>query len=65
MAENLRIKECNKQIIELIEKGCELEDINSLLPDKLNQVLDELKKETLKLIDNYETFDSSFWIEIM
>ncbi len=65
IARNLTIRGCNKQIIKLIKKGCELEDINSLLPDKINQVLDELKKETLNLIDNYKTFDSSFWIEIM
>ncbi len=65
IARKLTIKGCNKQIIKLVKKGCELEDINSLIPEKINQVLDELKKETLNLIDNYKTFDSSFWIETM
>ncbi len=63
MAGRLKVKKCRAQIIELIEKGCELEDIHSLLPYRLNQVIDELKNETLELIDRYETFDRSFWIE--
>lgn len=42
---------------------CTGDRIHSLLPDRLNQVIDELKNEMPELIDRYETFDRSFWIE--
>lgn len=55
-------RKCGKEIVALIGKGCELEDISSLIPERLNQVIDELRKETLELISGYETFDKWFWI---
>ncbi|MBD5476859.1 MAG: DUF3969 family protein [Lachnospiraceae bacterium] len=33
------VKKCNEKIIDLIAKGCELEDIASLLPERLDEVI--------------------------
>ncbi len=63
MENRLKSKGCNEDIIELIMKGCELEDIVSLIPHCLNDVLSEIKQEALFLIKEYKTFDESFWIE--
>lgn len=59
-----RLKEvgCHPPIIELIEKGCELEDIDSLIPEELNAVTEELKREALYILKQYETYDYEFWI---
>lgn len=35
MIKVLREKKCDKKIVDIVEKGCELEDINSLLPEKI------------------------------
>lgn len=44
----------NGDIISLIEKGCELEDIESLLPDKLEITISELKNEAMGLLKEYD-----------
>lgn len=59
----LRAKKCKKEIIELVQKGCELEDIVSLIPEELNNVIDELKQEIYLLLKKYETFDGTHWLE--
>lgn len=46
----LKIKKCNEKIIELIEKGCELEDIYSLIPENLNEIINEIEQEALRLM---------------
>lgn len=43
IVKKLKGKKCNEEIIELVLKGCELEDIVSLIPEELNDVIDELK----------------------
>lgn len=63
MIKELRLKQCNEKIIELIAKGCELEDIASLLPEKLDEVIVELKKETIKIVKNYEEYSNTFWLQ--
>lgn len=63
MVGKLRIKKCNESIIDIIERGCELEDIVSLIPDKLSTAINELENMTLDLMKNYENFDKNFWIE--
>ena len=61
IVKELKKKKCNKDIIELILQGCELEDINSLIPEELNDVIDELKQEIFLLLKKYESFDEKFW----
>lgn len=57
----LEEKGINQKIIEIIELGCELEDIQSLMPDRLKKGIGDLKmqarellKETLPSEDLYE-----------
>lgn len=63
MISELKVKKCNEKIIDLITKGCELEDIASLLPERLGEVIDELKKEAIMIIKTYEEYNKTFWIE--
>ena len=63
MIKELRLRKCNEKIIELIAKGCELEDIASLLPEKLDEVIDELKKETIMIVKNYQEYSNTFWLQ--
>ena len=63
MIKELRLRQCNEKIIELIAKRCELEDIASLLPEKLDEVIVELKKETIKIVKNYEEYSNTFWLQ--
>ena len=63
MIKILRVKRCNEKIIELIAKGCELEDIASLLPEKLDEAMGELKKEAIKIVKNYEEYNNTFWLQ--
>ena len=63
MIKELRLRQCNEKIIELIAKGCELEDIASLLPEKLDEVIVDLKKEAIKIVKNYEECSNTFWLQ--
>lgn len=63
MVNKLKTKKCDEKIIQIVEKGCELEDIYSLIPEKLYEVIDEMKQEALKLMKKYEEFNKSFWLE--
>ena len=63
MIKKLRVRQCNEKIIALIAKGCELEDIASLLPEKLDEVIGELKDETIMLIKEYKEYDNTFWLQ--
>lgn len=59
----LRSKKCNEKIVEIVEKGCELEDIYSLLPENFDNVIEELKQETVMLAKDYEECVERFWLE--
>ncbi len=53
------IKELNIdcQIVELIELGCELEDINSLLPERLEDNINSLIKGFSTYLRNYSDLE--------
>ena len=59
-----RKKVSNKKIIDLIHEGCELEDVESLCPDKLDNVIEDLKQRTLTLLDKYEEYKTRKWVQI-
>lgn len=40
----------NIDIIKLVELGCELEDVESLIPDKLNSSIDEIRNMSIELL---------------
>ena len=60
-------KGIDKQIIEIIEHGCELEDIESLLPDmldnKIKTLKDDAKKQLIKIRQYEKTYEVKKWID--
>lgn len=52
---------CDERIINIIEECCELEDISSLIPNKLIVNIDLLKERTLELLKSYETVEMINW----
>ena len=48
---------CNTEIIRIIESACELEDIKSLIPEKLDQSIDEIKSMIIDVLACYEEYD--------
>lgn len=63
MVNKLQTRKCNKKILDIIEKGCGLEDVASLIPDTLLKTINELGQETLEIIKEYPKFDRTFWID--
>lgn len=59
----LKKKGYSKDILQIIEEGCELEDIFSLLPNELDEAIEDIKKESLLLLKNYDEYNNFFWIE--
>lgn len=64
MVKVLTEKKCNEKVVDIIEKGCELEDIYVLLPEKLDEVINELKEETIMILKNYEEYSKMVWLEL-
>ncbi len=62
MIDRLKEKKYRESLIEILEKGCELEDIDSLLPQDLEKYIDGLKSEALEEMKKYEPFEQKFWI---
>ena len=52
---------CNKKIIDIIEECCELEDIESLIPEKLDQNINLLKLKSIDILKLYDKFDEIDW----
>ena len=63
MCRILKEKGYRESILHIIEEGCELEDVASLLPDRLNKVIDDIKKEALLLLSSYDEYNLLAWIE--
>lgn len=63
MINKLRAKNCNLKIIDILEKGCELENIASLIPEKLLKIINELKEETLEVMKEYGDFNKTVWVK--
>lgn len=63
MVQMLEKKKGNMKIIQLIQEGCELEDIKSLLPHSLDETITRLKNDAINIINDYDIYDGSeFWI---
>ena len=63
MYKRLKKQDCNEQILDIIARGCELEDIKSLLPDNLQNDINKLLHESLDLLKGYQKFVKENWIE--
>ncbi len=55
---------CNNKIVDIVEKGCELEDIYSLLPEKLEEEIDKLKQEVIEIAQKYEEYSENNWLQL-
>ena len=53
--------DCNKKITDIIEECCELEDIESLIPEKLCKNINSLKLKTIEVLKSYDNFDMDEW----
>lgn len=62
MISKLRNNGCSSKIIDILERGCELEDIASLLPQNLTKNINELQEQALKIVSEYQIYDKIFWI---
>jgi len=63
MVAKLRMKGCDEKILDILERGCELEDIVSLIPDKILKTINELENMALELVNVYPNFNMTFWFE--
>lgn len=63
MINKLKSRKCNEKIIDILERGCELEDVASLIPDKLLKIINELGQKTLETLKGYPDFNQTFWID--
>ena len=63
MCEMLKEEGYSEKLIHIIELGCELEDIDSLFPDGFGYIIDDIKKEALLLLDDYDDYDRIYWLE--
>lgn len=60
----LEKKGINPKIIDIIHEGCELEDVQSLCPQELEKVIEELRQRTLNLLETYEEDQKEIWVSI-
>lgn len=63
MVAKLRMKGCDEKILDILERGCELEDIVSLIPDRILKTINELENMTLELVNDYPNYNKTFWFE--
>lgn len=57
----LRADGINESIIQLIERGCELEDIFSLIPDKFQDQVSFLIRDTVTLMKQCSDINQNPW----
>lgn len=63
VAQLLKQNNANKEIIELFEECCMLEDIRDIAPEKLQDALKLKKKETLYLLQSLSSTENSmYWL---
>ncbi|MBT2765492.1 DUF3969 family protein [Paenibacillus sp. ISL-20] len=63
VAQLLKQNNANKEIIELFEECCMLEDIRDIAPKKLQDALKLKKKETLDLLKSLSSTENSmYWL---
>lgn len=63
VAQFLRRNNANKEIIELFEECCMLEDIKNIAPEKLQSALELKRKETMDLLQSLPiTNNPKYWL---
>ncbi|MBR6218613.1 MAG: DUF3969 family protein [Eubacterium sp.] len=51
----------DRKIIKILEVGCELEDIESLIPHKLSSNIIALKQEAINVLKEYDSYEDIMW----
>ncbi|MDF2077299.1 DUF3969 family protein [Pseudomonas mendocina] len=59
MVRNLQEQGLDSRLVELVCLGCELEDVNSLVPDKLKRNVDLILEGFLEYLLKSSSFDSA------
>lgn len=63
VAQLLKENKANKEIVELFEECCMLEDVRDIAPQKLNDAIKLKKKETLDLLKSIpSTMRPMYWL---
>lgn len=62
MARYLKRKKYSRAVIDIVEEGCELEDIASLLPESFDRIIGEIKQKALDVLKSYDAFEQEHWI---
>ena len=53
----------SEQILHILEECCELEDIESLLPERLSIEICGFKNKTIDILNTYPCIDEKDWID--
>ena len=63
--EKLNTLGINTEVVDLIEQGCELEDVESLVPQKLKDEINKIKVKAIKLLSQFpnKTDTMKKWID--
>ena len=63
--EKLNTLNLDEQIVELVENGCELEDVESLIPEELYKSIDKIRLKAIELLKNLprEGVDIKKWLD--
>lgn len=62
MVDLLKSCHCRSDIIELIEEGCELEDVESLIPEALHREINRLCQKSLEILGNMSGQEYETWV---
>jgi len=60
--EELRMLDCNNEILDILEEGCLLENFSSILPERLNANIKMLYNRALTLLNKYQSVEDKNWI---
>jgi hypothetical protein len=64
MVDVLKNKNCSEDVMEILKRGCELEDVELLLPEIFIEEIDKLESTTLNLLKRYCKYEETRWIKI-
>ena len=58
----LRKEGVSRNVLKIIDMGCELEDIESLIPEELDNAIEEMITEVYRSLNSYEKIEDINWL---
>lgn len=58
----LRKEGVSRNVLKIIDMGCELEDIESLIPEELDHAIEEMITEVYRILKWYEKIEDVNWL---